>query len=143
MRIGAISNWLAASLMNATLRNTPYTTPATVYLALYTTDPTKADTGTEVTGGAYARIPITLTAPTIMQDVSIPAEPVDITVCENTTDLIFPKATAYWGTVGWVAIRDALTGGNCLWQGPLENPKIVETDDLMVFLAGDLKVGLN
>jgi len=58
-----MSNYLENALINATLRNTSYTSPATVYLALYTSDPTDADTGTEVTGNAYVRQSITFGAP--------------------------------------------------------------------------------
>ena len=54
-----MSNYLENALINATLRNTSYTSPTTTYLALYTTDPTDADTGTEVSGGSYARQAIT------------------------------------------------------------------------------------
>ena len=42
-----MSNYLENALINATLRNTGYTSPTTVYLALYTTDPTDADAGDE------------------------------------------------------------------------------------------------
>ena len=50
-----MSNYLENALVNAVLRNTSYTSPATVYLALYTSDPTDADAGTEVSGTSYAR----------------------------------------------------------------------------------------
>ena len=50
-----MSNYLENALINATLRATTYTSPATVYVALFTTDPTDANSGTEVTGGGYAR----------------------------------------------------------------------------------------
>ncbi len=43
-----MSNYLENALINVTLRATAYTAPTTVYLALYTSDPTDADTGTEV-----------------------------------------------------------------------------------------------
>ena len=36
--------------------------PANIYIALYTTDPTDADAGTEVSGGSYAREIITFSA---------------------------------------------------------------------------------
>jgi hypothetical protein len=51
-----MSNYLEDALINATLRNTSFTSPAVVYLGLYTSDPTDADTGTEVSGNAYAQI---------------------------------------------------------------------------------------
>ena len=58
-----MSNFLENALINATLRNTTYTSVATIYVALYTSDPTDADTGTEVTGGSYARTSVTFAAP--------------------------------------------------------------------------------
>ena len=42
------SNYLENAIINAVLRNTAYTSPSTVYVSLYTSDPTDADTGTEV-----------------------------------------------------------------------------------------------
>jgi hypothetical protein len=47
------SNFLENALINAVLRNTTYTSPATVYVSLYLTDPTDADSGTEVSGGTH------------------------------------------------------------------------------------------
>ena len=58
-----MSNYLENALVNATLRNTGYTSVATVYVGLYTTDPTDANTGTECTGGSYARKSATFGAP--------------------------------------------------------------------------------
>ena len=39
------SNYLANKLISATVRGVSYSTPPTVYLALYRTDPTKDDDG--------------------------------------------------------------------------------------------------
>ena len=58
-----MSNYLENALINATLRNTSYTSPTTVYVGLYTSDPTDANTGTEVSGGCYARVAVTFGAP--------------------------------------------------------------------------------
>ena len=57
------SNYLEDALINATLRNTSYVSPTTVYVGLFTTDPTDAGTGTEVAGGSYARTAVTFGAP--------------------------------------------------------------------------------
>jgi hypothetical protein len=48
-----------------TLRNTTYTAPATVYVSLWTSDPTDAGSGTEVStsGTSYARQSVTFGAP--------------------------------------------------------------------------------
>ena len=50
-----MSNYLENALINATLRATTFTSPTTVYVGLYTSDPTDANSGTECSGGSYAR----------------------------------------------------------------------------------------
>jgi hypothetical protein len=77
-----MSNYLENALINATLRNTSYTSPATVYVGLYTTDPTDADTGTEVSGGSYARTAVTFGAPS--NGVTL-----------NSAAVEFPQATGH------------------------------------------------
>lgn len=47
--MSALSNVHASTLLNASLRSGTY------YLALFLTDPTASGTGTEVSGGGYAR----------------------------------------------------------------------------------------
>jgi hypothetical protein len=95
------SDFLENAMINHVYRNTAYTPPTAVYAALYTTDPTDADTGTEVTGGSYARQAITFGAP--VNGVS-----------SNTVEVVFPVATASWGTVTHGAIRSAVTAGDLL-----------------------------
>ena len=58
------SNFMENKIIDHMLRNQAYTPPATVYVALYTSDPTDADTGTEVSGGSYARQNAGLSPPT-------------------------------------------------------------------------------
>ena len=57
------TNYLADKLINATVRNLPYTPVETVYLALYVTDPTKEATGIEVSAVSYTRQTITMAEP--------------------------------------------------------------------------------
>ncbi len=118
-----ISNWLAQQLLNATLRGIAFTAPTTVYLALYTSNPTKADTGTEVSGGGYARQAVTMSAPTVIDG--------SYTV-RNSADVPFPVATANWGTVSYFGIRTAATGGNLMYFAPLENPRSIQLDDRFI-----------
>jgi hypothetical protein len=124
------SNYLEDALINVTLRNTAYTTPTTVYLALYTTDPTDADTGTEVSGGSYARQAITMGAPS--NGVSV-----------SSADISFPQCTVSWGTVAFVGIRDALTAGNLLYHSPLTVSKAIDVGDIFKVASGSLSVQLS
>ena len=125
-----MSNYLEAALINGTLRNTQYTVPATVYLALYSTDPTDADAGTEIAEGNYARQAIAFTAPTNG-------------VAPNTSDVSFPVATVnYAAAVTHIGIRDALTAGNLLYYGTLDNARTILIGDQLVVSAGQLTVTL-
>jgi hypothetical protein len=124
-----MSNYLENALINVTLRNTAYTTPTIVYLALYTTDPTDADTGTEVTGGSYARQAVTFGAPSNGAST-------------NSAAIEFPQCTASWGTVTHVGIRDASTAGNLLYHTPLDASKTIDSGDIFKIAIGSLSVTL-
>lgn len=120
-----ISNWLSAALLNATLRNTAFSSPAAVYLALYTSDPTPADTGTEVNGGGYKRMAISFAAPTVENGKQ---------TVRNTADIEYPIATADWGIVTHIGLRTADTGGNLLWSTPIPSPRLIQSGDKPKFL---------
>lgn len=126
-----ISNYLSAALLNEVLRNTAWTGPATVYLALYTSDPTAADTGTEVSGGAYARQPIAFAAPTLVAGAQ---------TVVNSAEVAFPVATADWGLISHVGLRTAATGGNLLFTRALDNPRTIQSGDRPRFLASSTSV---
>ena len=122
----ALSNYGRQLVMNALLRGTSFTAPSTVYLAMYLTDPTSADTGTEVTAGDYHRMPITLSSPTTGG------------VCSNVGIITFPTATVDWTTVTHAGIRDAFTGGHLLFHGALSSPITINAGDALEFLAGQI-----
>jgi len=124
-----MSNYLENALINATLRNTSYTSVATIYVALYTTDPTDADTGTEVTGGSYARTSVTFGAPSNG-------------VSTNSADVTFPTCTAGWGTVTHIGLKDASTAGNLLYHTPLDTSKTIDSGDIFKISTGNLSVTL-
>ena len=125
-----MSNYLENALINATLRNTSYTSPTTVYIGLYTSDPTDADTGTEVSGGSYARTAVTFGAPS--NGASL-----------NDAAVEFPQATASWGTVAYIGILDASTSGNLLYHTILDSSKTIETGDIFKISVGSLSVTLS
>jgi hypothetical protein len=124
-----MSNYLENALINATLRNTSYTSPTTVYVGLYTSDPTDANTGTEVSGGSYARTSVTFGAPSNG-------------VSTNSANVTFPTATGSWGTVGWIGILDASTSGNLLYHTPLDASKTISSGDIFQITTGNLSVTL-
>ena len=124
-----MSNFLENALINATLRNTTYTSVATVYVSLWTSDPTDAGSGTEVSGGSYARTAVTFGSPSNG-------------VTTNSGDVTFPTATASWGTVGWIGINDAATSGNLLYHTALDTAKAIDSGDIFKISTGNLSVTL-
>jgi len=124
-----MSNYLENALVNATLRNTSYTSVATVYVGLYTTDPTDANTGTECTGGAYVRKSATFGAPSNGASVT-------------SADITFDQATNSWGTITHIGILDASTSGNLLYHTPLTTSKAIDTGDIFKIASGSLSVTL-
>jgi hypothetical protein len=127
--MAAMSNYLENALINATLRNTTFTSPSTVYVGLYTSDPTDANTGNEVSGGSYARKAMTFGAPS--NGVSV-----------NSAAVEFDQATGNWGTITYFAIFDALTTGNMLYYGALTASKTIETGDVFKFATSSVSVTL-
>ena len=124
-----MSNFLENALINATLRATTYTSPATVYVSLWTTDPTDAGSGTEVSGGSYARTAVTFGAPSNG-------------VTTNSAAVEFPQATASWGTIAYFGINDASTSGNLLYHSPVTTSKTIDTGDIFKFASGSISVTL-
>lgn len=127
---GNISNYLENKLLDHSLGTTEYTFPATVYVALFTSDPTDAGSGTECSGTSYAR-----------QACDFDAAANGATA--NTAAIEFPVAGGSWGTITHVGIYDALEAGNLLWHGALTASKAIGTSDQFKIAAGDLDVSLD
>ncbi len=128
-----MSNFLENALINATLRATTYTSPATVYVSLWTSNPGDDGSGTEVStsGTGYARTAVSFaTASGTSGNVL------------NDADVTFPTATASWGTVGWIGINDAQTSGNLLYHTALDTAKAIDSGDIFKIASGNLSVTL-
>lgn len=124
-----MSNYLEDALINATLRATTFTSPAAVYVGLHTADPTDAGSGTEVSGGSYARKAATFAAPSNG-------------VSATSADVTFDQATGSWGTITHIGIWDALSTGNLLYHTPLDASKTIDTGDIFKIASGNLTVTL-
>ena len=124
-----MSNYLENALINGTLRATTYTAPTTVYVALYTSDPTDADSGTEVSGTNYARQSVTFSAPSNGAST-------------NSAAVEFPQAGSSWGTITHIGLRDASSAGNLLYHTPLDASKTIASGDVFRIATGSLSVTL-
>ena len=124
-----MSNYLENALINATLRATTFTSPATVYVSLHTADPTDDGSGTEVSGGSYARQSASFAAPSNGASAT-------------NADITFPQATGNWGTVTHIGIWDASTSGNLYYHTALDASKAIDTGDIFKIASGSLTVTL-
>lgn len=68
----------------------------------------------EVTSRSYKRVAVTFTAPAQGQTV-------------NRDDIEFPVATEEWGKISKVALYDAPSAGNKIWEGSPEVTKTIGT----------------
>lgn len=107
--MGSLSNYAENELLDH-LFNAAYPSPAAVYLALCTADPTDAGTGASMNEAAdangYARTAIVFSAPGSRAII-------------QNGDVDFPEASGAWGTITHWAILDGNThgAGNMLAHG--------------------------
>jgi len=128
--MSAASDYLENKFLDHVLDVAAYTAPSAVYCALYTSAPSDAGGGTEVSGGSYARTAITFSA-------------ASSGATSNSADITFPTATGSWGTVTHFGIFDASSGGNLLVWGAFSASKAVGTDDVFKVSSGDLDVSMD
>lgn len=140
--MSALSDYLEQNLLNFVFNNNSGSiTAPTTYVALFTSDPTDAASGDEVSGGSYAREIVNEnggSSPT-WDAAAVDAPGYKVA---NTHDITFTTATAAWGTVTHFGIFDAETSGNLLFHGALDASKAVGLGDTFKFLAGDLVLRL-
>lgn len=120
------STYLRQAVVKAALGEATFPTITNVYLALYQTDPTIADVGSEVSGGSYARQQLSFANASGGAKVS------------NTSETFssMPASTVtHWG------IRDASSGGNLLYFGAFDLPIALNATDNLPINSGDIVIG--
>lgn len=125
----SFSNYLENKVLDHVFGGVAYTAPATLYVGLFTSSPGETGSGSEVSGGSYARQTIAFT--------------VTGSQASNTAAVEFPTATASWGTITFAAIYDALSGGNLLAYGALTTSKTIDNGDVFRIPAGDFDINLD
>ena len=128
--MSAFSNYAEDAILDHLLRNVALTSPTTVYLALYESDPGENNTGTETAFTGYAR------------QASSWSAAVDGST-DNSGSISFPANTGAQVTITHAAIFDAVTGGNMLIKGALTQSKVIETSDVLSFAANQLTFTLD
>ncbi|HVY54746.1 MAG TPA: hypothetical protein VHC46_03225, partial [Thermodesulfobacteriota bacterium] len=127
---GGFSNYLIPKIIDHLLGSAAFTFDTSVFLALYTTNPTAADSGTEASGGGYARLAIDFNTASGGS-------------ASNTDLEDFGTASANIGTISHFGIRDNSPGGNLHVFGAWNTALAVNSGDTYRVPAGNLTVALD
>lgn len=125
---GGLSNFFSNKLIDFIFRGQAYTMPANLFFGLFTTAPTNAGGGVEVSGGSYARqsLPATLAGLSGTQAAgSATASSGTGGRISNNLVIAFPTPTANWGTITAEAVFDASSAGNLLFWNVLDEARTV------------------
>lgn len=118
-----LSTYAANLVLNALFNGGTISGIGAWYLALFTTNPTQAGSGTEVTGGSYARELIgfgSASSASISSDIA--ASFTGMPTCTVT----------HW------AVFDAVTSGNLLAAGAFSSPYVLNAGDELNLPSGDI-----
>lgn len=131
---GSKTAYLSKAILDHVLGRTTYTAPATLYVVLSTAAFDPLATGSacnEVAGGAYARVASTNNT-TEWPNASSAAP----SIKANANDLVFPTATADWGTPLAAYLADASSSGNLLYGADIPSSSDVAIGDIFKIFAG-------
>ena len=125
-----LSNHLENKFLEITLKGATAYNVATPYLALFSTNPTDAGSGTECSWTNYARQ--TMTFGTVSNG----------SVSSSGT-ITFPAVVGSNVTITHVGIYDAASSGNLLYHTPLDATKTLSADDVMSVADSGISVTLS
>jgi len=104
------ANTAKQMVLNFLARNQSVTQPAQLYLALYSTNPTDADTGVETAYDGYQRQAVLFTAPQLTGGTA---------TIQNSAILTFGVVPSASGSIAYAGLRTAQTGGDLIYYGAL------------------------
>jgi hypothetical protein len=123
-----MTTYLENALLNATLKGTTYTSPANVYMALFSTTNTQGTPGTELTGNGYSR-------------PSVPfATSAALGIIQNTGNATFTATGNTWSTAVSAAIMDASSSGNMLYFNNSMPAQTVQAGQTLTYQTGQVTI---
>ena len=125
----SLSNTFETHVLNYLFTATSLTRPTALYVALFTSNPDEDASGTEVSGGGYARQSVAFT--------------VSGNTASNLASIEFPTATASYGTVTHIGVFDASSGGNLIAYAALATSKAIDTGDVLRLPSSDLDITMD
>lgn len=137
--MAAFSDHLEQGILDHTLRGNSLPTPSTIYLALFTNDPTDADAGMEVADTAYVRQDMAKGG-VISSGWSAPAAEGEGTKVSNAKVIQFPPVADAAVQVTHYGLYDSQTGGNLLYHGAFTVSKTLDINDVLSVDIGGLQI---
>ncbi len=129
---GSMTDYLENKIVDWLFRAQTFTPPTDLYIGLNTAACSDSSTGTEVTGGSYARVTVaanmTQWAGTQSAGSTTASSGTGGTTSNNNA-ITFPAPTANWGTVTHFGLFDATSGGNQLFCAALTTSKTINNGD--------------
>lgn len=127
----AMTDYLENKLADHLFRTTTYAQPTILGIALYTAAPGETGGGTEVTGGAYARV---ANNPLNANWNGTHGTTTGVSsgtggLVNNAGIITFPAPSANWGVVTHFGIHDNTAAGNLLIYGALTTSKTINNGD--------------
>ena len=127
------SNYLRSQVGDQWLNGNTVAAPADMYIGLYTDSLAQDGTGTEVTGGSYARKQVSIDSFT---DDGVGGFTLNV-------QLEFVDATANWGTIVSLGVWDASSAGNLIVFDDLQATKTIESGDTFRFNIGAIVINIS
>jgi len=130
-----ISDYAELKILDAVFNSTAFSVTGDPWVSLHDADP--GETGAnEIVGGSYGRQQVAF-GPAAAGAVANTAQ-------EVWTGLPECKTGGANEPIGWIAVWDAETVGNCLWSGALTAPVTIDpAGGSLTIEIGDLDVTLN
>ena len=125
--MAALSDYAEKLILDYLMTSGSATRPTAWYVGLYTSAPSDAGGGTELSGSGYAR-----------ESAAFAAATSGTGTTSNTGVIVFTADGGDWGSVTHMGIHDAVSGGNLLWHGALAAAKTVLDGDSLEFAVGNI-----
>ena len=125
--MAALSDYSEKLILDYLMTSGSATRPTAWYVGLYTSAPSDAGGGTELSGNGYARETVAFAAATSGAGTT-----------SNSGAVVFTADGGDWGSVTHMGIHDASSSGNLLWHGALAAAKTVLDGDSLEFAVGNI-----
>jgi hypothetical protein len=136
----AASNYLENKVLDHVLKNTAYSQPSVLFLALFNN--TSGNAASNLENGTLTDE--TSTSGTAYTRKSVAFSAASSGTSATSATVTFDAATASWGTITHVAVMDSGTvgSGNVLFWGAVTTSKTIDTGDTFQVTSGNLTISL-